>query len=50
MPVSDSQKKSWLSQIDQANKKMIDIESRAKREIASEQKKIIDLQAKIAKR
>ena len=47
MAVSDSQKRSWLSQIDQARKKILDIQNKAQRDIAYEQKKIMDLERKI---
>lgn len=50
MPVSDSQIRSWLSQIDQARKKILDIKAKAERDIDNEQKKIIDLERKIASR
>ncbi|MCW8536471.1 hypothetical protein OQG75_18715 [Acinetobacter baumannii] len=47
MAVSDSQKRSWLNQIDQARKKILDIQSKAQRDIAYEQKKIVDLENKL---
>jgi len=40
MAVSDSQKRSWLTQIDQCRKKIIDIQTKAQRDIAYEQKKL----------
>jgi hypothetical protein len=49
MPVSESQIKSWLTQVDQCRKKIIDIQTRAQRDISSEEKKIIDLENKIRK-
>lgn len=47
MAVSESQKRSWLTQIDQCRKKIMDIKSRASRDIAYEEKKIIDLEKKL---
>lgn len=44
MALSDSQKKMYLDRITQAQKKIIDIQTRAQREIANEEKKIIDAQ------
>lgn len=49
MALSDSQKKMYLDQINQAQKKIVDIKTRAQREIAHEEKKIMDLQSKLSK-
>lgn len=49
MPLSDSQKKMYLDQINQARKKIEDIKSRANKEIANENKKIMDLELKLKK-
>lgn len=49
MALSDSQKKMYLERISQAQKKIVDIEARAKREIANEKKKIIEAQKQLSK-
>ena len=49
MPLSDSQKKMYLDQINQARKKIEDIKSRANKEIKNENKKIMDLELKLKK-
>lgn len=42
MALTDSQKKMYIDRITQAQKKIIDIQARANREIETEKKKIID--------
>ena len=49
MALSDSQKKMYLDQINQARKKIEDIKSKANKEIANENKKIMDLELKLKK-
>lgn len=49
MALSDSQKKMYLDQINQARKKIEDIKSRANKEITNENKKIMDLELKLKK-
>ncbi|PPK57878.1 hypothetical protein B0F89_1433 [Malaciobacter marinus] len=44
MALSDSQKKVYINRIAQAEKRIIDIQTRAEREIANEKKKIIEAQ------
>ncbi|MCF9047376.1 hypothetical protein [Acinetobacter nectaris] len=47
MAVSDSQKKTWLNEINQREKKIIDIKAKSQKDVAYEEKKIIDLKQKI---
>lgn len=42
MALTDSQRKMYVDKIAQAKKRIIDIQARAQREIATEEKKIID--------
>lgn len=49
MALSDSKKRVYLDQINQARKKIEDIKSRITKEIANENKKILDLGLKLKK-
>lgn len=49
MALSDSQKKMYLDRITQARKKIIDIQTRAQREIANEEKKIIEAEKALSR-
>ena len=49
MALSDSQKKMYLDRIARAQKRIIDIKSRAQREISLEEKKIIEAEKALAR-
>jgi hypothetical protein len=49
MSLSDGQRKMYLDQINQARKKIEDIKTRANKDIAVENKKILDLETKLKK-
>lgn len=44
MPLTESQKKMYIDRIAQAKKRIVDIQTRAKKDIAAEEKKIIEAQ------
>lgn len=49
MAVNDAQKRAWLNEIDRRRKKILDIQTKAKKDIATEEKAIIDLENKLAR-
>lgn len=49
MALTDSQKKMYHDRIAQAEKRIVDIEARARRDIAVEQKKIIEAQKQLSR-
>ncbi len=49
MALTESQKKMYLDRINQARKKIIDIQTRAQRDISYEEKKILDAEKALMK-